>query len=50
MTTATIPSTYRRIVLVRRPPAEPAETDFRIEEAATPEPGPGQFLARVIYL
>jgi NADPH-dependent curcumin reductase CurA len=45
-----IPSTYRRIVLVRRPPAEPAETDFRIEEVATPEPGPGQFLARVIYL
>lgn len=50
MTTPTVPSTYRRIVLARRPPAEPAETDFRIEEVPTPEPGPGQFLARVIYL
>ena len=50
MTAPTIPSTYRRIVLVRRPPGEPAETDFRIEEVAMPEPGPGQFLARVIYL
>jgi NADPH-dependent curcumin reductase CurA len=50
MTPSTIPSTCRRVVLVRRPPGEPAETDFRIEEAPTPEPGPGQFLARVIYL
>jgi NADPH-dependent curcumin reductase CurA len=50
MTTATIPSTCRRIVLARRPPAEPEESDFRIEEVPMPEPGPGQFLARVIYL
>jgi NADPH-dependent curcumin reductase CurA len=50
MTAPTIPSAYRRIVLVRRPPGEPAESDFRIEEVAMPEPGPGQFLARVIYL
>jgi NADPH-dependent curcumin reductase CurA len=50
MTAPAIPGTYRRIVLVRRPPAEPAETDFRIEEVAMPEPGPGQFLARVIYI
>jgi hypothetical protein len=45
-----IPSTYRRILLARRPPAEPAESDFRIEEVPVPEPGPGQFLVRVIYL
>jgi NADPH-dependent curcumin reductase len=50
MTAPTIPSTYRRVVLIRRPPGEPAETDFGIEEVATPEPAPGQFLARVIYL
>src|SRR5581483_7141073 len=45
-----IPSTYRRIVLVRRPPGEPAESDFRIEVVPTPQPGPGQVLVRVIYL
>ena len=45
-----IPKTYRRVVLARRPPAEVAETDFRIEEAAVPEPGPGQMLVRVVYL
>jgi NADPH-dependent curcumin reductase len=50
MSAATIPKTYRRIVLARRPPGEPAEGDFRIEEVQVPEPGPGQFLARVIYL
>jgi NADPH-dependent curcumin reductase CurA len=50
MTAPTIPSTYRRIVLAHRPPAEPVETDFRIEEQPMPEPGPGEFLARVIYL
>ncbi len=50
MSAATISKTYRRVVLVRRPPGEPAEADFRIEEVPVPEPGPGQFLARVIYL
>ena len=45
-----IPRTYRRVVLARRPSGEPAESDFRIEEVPVPEPGPGQFLARVIYL
>jgi NADPH-dependent curcumin reductase CurA len=50
MTTPAIPATHRRIVLARRPPGEPVETDFRIEEVPVPEPGPGQFLARVVYL
>jgi NADPH-dependent curcumin reductase len=45
-----IPKTHRRIVLARRPPAEVVETDFRMEEVAVPEPGPGQLLVRVIYL
>ena len=45
-----IPKAHRRIVLVRRPPAEPAESDFRIEEVPVPEPGPREVLVRVIYL
>lgn len=45
-----IPKTYRRVVLVRRPPAEPAESDFRVEEAPMPEPGHREVLVRVIYL
>jgi NADPH-dependent curcumin reductase CurA len=50
MSLSTIPTTYRRVVLARRPPGEPAPSDFRIEDAPVPEPGPGQFLTRVIYL
>lgn len=45
-----IPNTHRRVVLVRRPPAEPAESDFRVEEAPVPEPGPREVLVRVVYL
>jgi NADPH-dependent curcumin reductase len=45
-----IPETHRRIVLVRRPLAEPAESDFRIEEVPVPKPGPREVLVRVVYL
>jgi NADPH-dependent curcumin reductase len=45
-----IPKTHRRVVLARRPPAEPAEADFRIEEAPVPEPGPREVLVRNIYM
>ena len=45
-----IPKTHRRVVLARRPPADVSEADFRIEEAAVPEPGPREVLVRVIYL
>jgi NADPH-dependent curcumin reductase CurA len=45
-----IPKSHRRVILARRPPAEPAESDFRIEEVQVPEPGAGQFLVRGIYL
>ena len=45
-----IPKTHRRVVLARRPPAEPAESDFRVEEVPVPEPGPRQLLVRVVYL
>jgi NADPH-dependent curcumin reductase CurA len=46
----TLPKTYRRVVLVRRPPGEPAESDFRVEEVAMPEPKHGQVLVKVAYL
>src|SRR4029077_2657302 len=36
--------------LVRRPPGEPAETDFRVEEAPVPEPQDGEVLVKVLYL
>ncbi|MBX9589279.1 MAG: NADP-dependent oxidoreductase [Hyphomonadaceae bacterium] len=45
-----IPKTHRRVVLARRPAEEVAETDFRIEEAPVPAPGPREVLVRVIYL
>ena len=47
---AAIPKTYRRVVLVRRPPGEPAESDFRVEEVAMPEPKHGEVLVKVAYL
>ena len=50
MIAPTIPKAHRRVVLARRPPGEPAESDFRIEEVPVPVPGPGQFLARIVYL
>jgi NADPH-dependent curcumin reductase CurA len=46
----TLPKTYRRVVLVRRPPGEPAESDFRVEETAMPEPKHGEVLVKVAYL
>lgn len=45
-----IPKTYRRIVLARRPPGEPVESDFRLEEVSMPECGPKEVLVRNIYL
>ncbi len=45
-----IPNTYRRIVLARRPPGEPVESDFRLEEVPMPECGPKEVLVRNIYL
>jgi NADPH-dependent curcumin reductase CurA len=40
----------RRIVLERVPRGVPQEEDFRIVEAEVPDPPPGHFLARTIYL
>src|SRR5260370_33262410 len=47
---ASIPKTHRRVVLMRRPPGEPAELDFRVEEAPVPEPKHGEGLVKVLYL
>ena len=47
---AALPKSYRRVVLVRRPPGEPTESDFRIEEAPVPEPKHGEVLVKVLYL
>ncbi|HJW79386.1 MAG: NADP-dependent oxidoreductase [Microvirga sp.] len=40
----------RRIVLASRPVGEPKPTDFRLESAPVPEPGPGQVLLRTLWL
>src|SRR3981189_3645013 len=45
-----IPKPHRRVVLVRRPPGEPVESDFRVEEAPVPEPRHGEVLVKVLYL
>jgi NADPH-dependent curcumin reductase len=45
-----IPETCRRVVLVRRPAAEPTNEDFRVEQVPVPKPGPREVLVRVIYL
>jgi len=45
-----IPKTHRRVVLVRRPPGEPVEADFRVEEVAVPAPRHGEVLVKVLYL
>src|SRR5882672_10124768 len=47
---AALSKTYRRVVLVRRPPGEPAESDFRVEEVSMPEPRHGEVLVKVAYL
>ena len=40
----------RRVILAARPDGEPKPSDFRVEEAAVPDPGAGEFLARTIHL
>ncbi|WP_420404529.1 NADP-dependent oxidoreductase [Nisaea sp.] len=40
----------RRWLLASRPEGEPKATDFRMDEVAVPEPGPGELLLRTIYL
>lgn len=45
-----IPKTHRRVVLVRRPPGEPSEADFRVEEVPVPQAGHREVLVRNVYL
>lgn len=45
-----LPNTHRRVVLLRRPPGEPAETDFRVEEVPVPQPRHGEVLVKGLYL
>jgi NADPH-dependent curcumin reductase CurA len=45
-----IPAMHRQVRLAARPVGYPKETDFRLVESPVPEPGPGEFLVRVIYL
>jgi NADPH-dependent curcumin reductase CurA len=40
----------RQVLLKSRPSGEPTEANFALVEAPVPEPGPGQFVARTIYL
>ena len=42
--------TARRIVLASRPVGEPKPSDFRLEEAPVPQPGPGEVLLRTRWL
>ncbi|TYO91240.1 NADP-dependent oxidoreductase [Oceanicella actignis] len=48
--TQTIPATMRRVALAARPKGAVTPDCFRIEELPMPQPGPGQFLVRVIWL
>jgi NADPH-dependent curcumin reductase len=45
-----MPETARRIVLASRPVGEPKPSDFRLEEFAVPQPGPGEILLRTKFL
>jgi len=40
----------RCIVMAARPEGAPRDGDFRLEEAAAPEPGAGEMLCRTLYL
>jgi len=44
------PPSNRRIVLASRPSGLPTEQNFRLEEAAIPDPTEGQLLLRTLYL
>src|SRR4051812_42490461 len=45
-----MPQSARRVVLASRPVGEPKPSDFRIEQADVPAPGPGEVLLRTIWL
>lgn len=45
-----LPAENRRVLLARRPNGVPQPDDFALDTTAVPEPGPGQFLVRNIFL
>ena len=45
-----LPQTHRRVVLVRRPPGEPAEARLPRRGGADARAEPGEVLVKVIYL
>ncbi|NKB52903.1 MAG: zinc-binding dehydrogenase [Rhizobiaceae bacterium] len=45
-----MPQTMQRIVLAARPQGAPKATDFRLESIDMPEPGPGEFLVKTLWL
>src|SRR5882757_8764301 len=45
-----MPETARRIVLASRPVGEPKAADFRLEDFAVPQPGPGELLLKTKWL
>ena len=40
----------RQLVLARRPVGAVEDSDFELRETAVPEPGPGEFLVRVLWI
>src|ERR1700730_9391818 len=40
----------RQLVLARRPVGAVEDSDFELRETAAPEPGPGEFLVRVLWI
>ena len=45
-----IPRTHRQFQLAARPEGYPKDSDFRMVESPVPEPRPGEFLVRIVYL
>src|SRR4051794_17980823 len=44
------PAVNRQVILKSRPTGMPSESNFELVESPVPEPRPGQFLIRTIYL
>src|SRR5256714_8310847 len=45
-----MPEIARRVALASRPVGEPKPSDFRLEQFAMPQPGPGQLLLKTKWL
>ncbi|TCJ00345.1 NADP-dependent oxidoreductase [Aeromicrobium sp. IC_218] len=50
MDATTLPQTFDRIVLARRPHGEPVADDFETQTLPLPEPADGEVLLRTVYL